>query len=217
MGYIAIIVVVVIAVVLVFLAKYTRRVFQMIPIDDPVVRILYFQNDTEGKELAQGDLKIYNACYENLDVVGLQSWEQFDELISSERVDLLHVEFSVNEEGQINDGNGQLRRWHKVVQEASNCQASFVLFGQSNPGLNYKIDDELGGHKMNIVLTIDRKDSAFFNFFRQLVHQHAGGARWDKAWKKVEASSAASVQPMPETLTELEAPEIILLPTKFEE
>ena len=132
-------------------------------------------------ELAGADFRSYSQFYP---ATTQNTFENVDKLLSEigKGYDVVHLFCDVMPDGNIADTGGQRIAAIHLINRCSESDVKLLWIASENKPEGYIKGFKVAGRPLNVVLTIDRKNSRFTTFFESLLRRMTSGETMPLAW-----------------------------------
>ena len=136
--------------------------------------------DASDDELDR-DLNAYRKCLES---VVLRHFDDAGELLNALRdgYDIVHVLTAVSPDGRI--GKSDITGT-ELIERATQCGTKLLWIGSSNDSQGYIKGFKPNGTRLNLVMTIDRRENRHSEFIERLFGEMQSGSSMPVAWNKI--------------------------------
>jgi hypothetical protein len=150
--------------------------------DDVVTgtKVLIASLNSKFTELAHADSRCYSQFYPNTTEHLLDNAEELSGAIKG--YDVLHLFCDVTPAGNIADGRGREIPAAKLIESCCRCDVKLLWLASENKPEGYIKGFKAGGKPLNLVLTIDRKNSRFSSFLENILLKMSAGETMPSAW-----------------------------------
>jgi hypothetical protein len=145
-------------------------------------KILVAFSDPKFQEIADADARSYSLFYSAPTV---KRFESFDELFSKirEKYDVIHLFCDVSEDGKVVDRDRRKIEGAALIQTCCDANVKMLWLASENHPERFRKAFESSTNKpLNLVLTVDRRDTRFPVFLEKLLQKMASGETMPAAW-----------------------------------
>jgi hypothetical protein len=137
--------------------------------------------DPKFAELAKTDCRCYSQFYATPADIFFENTEELLKSIGS-GFDIVHLFCDVSPEGNIIDGHGSSTAATTLIERCCDSNVKLLWVASSNRPEGYIKGFKAAGKRLNLVLTIDRRDARFSSFLENLLRKMSAGETMPAAW-----------------------------------
>jgi hypothetical protein len=168
-------------------------------------RILVCGFDRRFIPLAESDAKVYSRYFTSVEIVFFESIACFLARLKGQYL-IIHLFCLLTKSGDIVDMNGATLNGTRFVEECNNNDVSLIWVASSNTSDCYVRGFRLSGRRINVVMTLDRRDRKLSEFLERILCKSSEGKTVSASW--------AAVAPQGQGPWQEESPECIFFAGK---
>ena len=174
-----------------------RNLFKR-PSDDRVAgtRILIACLGSKFSELMAADSSCYARFYKTPKTLSIESGEELLQAIEG-GFDIVHLFCDVTPNGNLVDSREKETPGSLVLERCAKSDVKVLWLASDNSSAAY-MNGFKGGRPINLVLTLERRESKFATFLEQLLNRMSAGQTMPTAW--VSLASQTSTDPRHQNL-----------------
>ena len=157
-------------------------------------KILVAALNREFAELASADARCYSQFYSTLAETIFENSEDLLKTIGT-GYDVVHLLCDVTPDGNIIDSRGSKTPATLLIRACSNSDVKLLWIASENKPEGYIKGFKPSGKPLNLVLTIDRKNSRFRGFLENLLRKVSAGEAMPVAWVSLAPQNERFSQP----------------------
>jgi hypothetical protein len=174
---------IIIAVVVFILLRRRGTANRIANIDNPKIVLLQIGNVSQSQ--LDSDKGIYSDFYSNVTTKTVNDLKGLTDFIGNSSFDLFHLFVDIDMEGNIFDGTQNKINIYKLVDLIQTRDAKYIFFAKDNPVEGYNKGAQAIKHTTNVVMTLERKENNFPDFFRKVFSKVSKGQPFPVAWNEI--------------------------------
>jgi hypothetical protein len=144
-------------------------------------KVLVCALETRFDDLLKGDSEAYMRHYPATDTAIFPNISGLMDGVG-QRYDIVHLLCDVTPSGTIMDGSGKEIAGTELIQRRCDTNVKLLWIASDNPPERYIKGFGARGKRLNLVMTLRRKDPEFQNFLRELLFRMFYGDSMPVAW-----------------------------------
>jgi hypothetical protein len=152
-----------------------------------------------GTRFESDDIQIYEENFEQIETVRAADVQEFFNYLSGKTFDILHLFVQINQDNSISGSSGT-----EFFRHVTESNIKIFIFASDNlserliPFCTEGINSGYG--KLNLVMTLERKERLFPSFIKELFDKMLGGITMPEAWVEIAPQGPMQQENIPETV-----------------